>query len=51
MRDIGAEISSLKRLRRNGAISDDAYAERFERAREKKMRLKQGLTVEGEEEE
>lgn len=49
IRDISSQVSSLKRLRAAGAISDEAFEDQMEKAREKKARLRQGLTVEGDE--
>ncbi len=47
--DIDAEIRKLKRLNSKGAVSDRVFENARELAREKKSRLKDGLTVDGDE--
>lgn len=49
IREIEAEIKSLNRLESRGAISSDAAEAARERQREKRQRLREGLTVEGKE--
>jgi hypothetical protein len=49
IRDIDTQIRSLRRLNNKGAISDAAMEKETETLREKRQRLKEGLTVDGEE--
>ena len=49
IREIEAEIRSLNRLESKGAISPETAEEARERQREKRQRLREGLTVDGEE--
>jgi hypothetical protein len=49
VRDIDIELSRLNRLHRSGAISERTLREEREQAREKQMRLRKGLTVDGDE--
>ena len=49
IRDLDAEIRQIKRLEKKGAITESAADKEIERQKEKKARLKEGLTVEGEE--
>jgi len=49
IRDIDAEIRGLKRLSGKGAINDAALEKEMEKAQEKKQRLREGLTVDGDE--
>ena len=49
IRDIDAQIRSLRRLANKGAISDAAMEKETDTLREKRQRLKEGLTVDGEE--
>ena len=49
IRDIDAQIRSLRRLSNKGAISDAAMEKETEALREKRQRLKEGLTIDGEE--
>jgi hypothetical protein len=49
VRDIDAETRSLKRLAGKGAISMKTLETEIEKAAEKKARLREGLTVDGEE--
>lgn len=51
IRDIDAEIRQLRRQAERGAISDKALESEIERAVEKKDRLRQGLTVDGDQRE
>jgi len=48
IRDLDAEIRQIKRLEKKGAITEDTADKQIERQKEKKQRLKEGLTVEGE---
>jgi hypothetical protein len=48
IRDIDAEMNTLRRLNRNGVVSDRAYDKALELANKKKDRLRDGLTVDGE---
>ena len=47
--DMDAQIRSLRRLANKGAISDAAMEKETEALREKRQRLNEGLTVDGEE--
>ena len=49
VRDIDAQIRSLRRLSNKGAISDAAMEKETEMLKEKRQRLKEGLTIDGEE--
>jgi hypothetical protein len=49
VREIEAEIRSTQRLERKGAITSDQADRIIERQKEKRQRLKEGLTVDGEE--
>jgi hypothetical protein len=51
VREIDAEISSTRRLEKRGAITEAQAEKVIERQKEKRQRLKDGLTVEGEEKE
>jgi len=48
IRDLDAEIRQIKRLEKKGAITESAAEKQIELQKEKKSRLKEGLTVEGE---
>jgi hypothetical protein len=48
IRDIDAELRTLRRLNQAGSVSDRAYDKALERANEKKDRLREGKTVDGE---
>jgi len=47
IRDIDAQLRTLRRLNSKGAVSDKALDEAIERGGEKKERLREGLTVDG----
>lgn len=49
LREIDAEIRQLKRLNGNGNLSDAMFEKKLELQIEKKSRLKDGLTVDGDE--
>jgi ribosomal protein S18 acetylase RimI-like enzyme len=49
IRDIDTEMRRLRRLSGKGAISDQVYEREFDKAQEKKDRLRSGLTVDGDE--
>jgi hypothetical protein len=49
IRDLDAEIRQIKRLEKKGAITESTADKEIERQKEKKARLKEGLTVEGKE--
>jgi hypothetical protein len=49
IRDIDAEMRSLRRLNQKGAVSDSVYERKREQAETKKDRLRENLTVDGEE--
>lgn len=49
IRDIDAEMRSMRRLNAKGAVSDSVLEKAREKANEKKDRLRQGLTVDGDE--
>jgi hypothetical protein len=51
IREIDAEIRSARRLERKGAMTAEQADTIIERQKEKRQRLKEGLTVEGEERE
>lgn len=49
IRELDAEIRRTRRLANKGAITSDAEDQLIEQAREKRQRLKEGLTIDGEE--
>lgn len=49
IREIEAEMRSIRRLERKGAITTEAADRKLEQQREKRQRLREGLTVDGEE--
>jgi hypothetical protein len=49
VRDIDAEVHKLQRLNAKGAISDNVMEKERAKALEKKQRLREGLTVDGDE--
>lgn len=49
IREIEAEMRSIRRLERKGAITSEAADRKLEQQREKRQRLREGLTVDGEE--
>lgn len=49
IRDIDAEVRKLQRLNAKGAIADRVLESEFEKAQVKKERLREGLTVDGDE--
>lgn len=49
IRDIDAEIRKLQRLNAKGAIADRVLESEWEKALVKKERLREGLTVDGDE--
>ena len=51
VREIEAEIRSAQRLERKGALTSDQADRIIERQKEKRQRLKEGLTVDGDEKE
>jgi len=51
IREIEAEIRSAQRLERKGAMTPDQADRIIERQKEKRQRLKEGLTVDGDEQE
>jgi hypothetical protein len=48
IREIDAEMRSLRRLNGMGAVSDSVYEKAADKADEKKDRIREGLTVDGE---
>lgn len=49
IREIEAEMRSIRRLERKGVITMEAADRKIEQQKEKRQRLKEGLTVDGEE--
>jgi hypothetical protein len=49
--EVNIKMSSLRKQRNKGSISDETAEAELEKLREKKRNLNQGLTVEGEEKE